>query len=752
MVKKLVLLVVLALIVTVSLPIHAANLAVCGIFTNNAVLQRGMPVPVFGTAADGTVVTVSFNGQNVQAVAAGGKWRTTLAAMPANTSPGNMVISDGTATITLTGLQVGEVWVLSGQSNMVKELSSCYEGPETAADAPNHNIRLFEQQSGTLAGVSWTAADAATAGEFSAVGYFFAHHLAHHMNPVVPIGLIQSAEPGTTIQEWCHYNGSGGALYDSYIKPYQPYAIRGVIWYQGESNTRDADVYKDYLVGLISEWRADWGQGDFPFQIVQLHGSLGWAPMREAQMQAWLSTANTAMAVAVDLPPDGSMHPLCKRPIGDRLGMAARRLWYGDMTVESSGPLRDPAHSYVQGNQMVIAFTHVGGGLVTGSEWQPGGAPVTFYLAGGDGRYYAGTAQIVGNTVVVTSPSVPNPVSVRYIWTYADGNLYNTDNLPAPPFEMTPAGSPPGGDTEPPTAPANLTATAVSSSRIDLSWSASTDNLGVTGYKVFRGGVEIDTVTGTTYQDTGLSPSTTYSYYVKAFDAAGNLSPQSNTAQATTYEGGGDTEPPTAPANLVATAVSSSRIDLIWNASTDNVGVTGYQIFRDGVQVGTSGTTSYSDTSLSPNTTYSYYVKAYDAAGNVSSQSNVAQATTQPGGGGSTVMHVQEIWTCDAAVNPRTTFTKPNDDPCWRVRIVDENGNPVSGASVKVDVYRPNGTKPWQSPTAATGADGVAGFSVNMVNNSPTGTYTLRINTVTKSGWTYNAAANVESETTFVLQ
>ncbi|MGE5528005.1 MAG: family 20 glycosylhydrolase [Patescibacteria group bacterium] len=187
-------------------------------------------------------------------------------------------------------------------------------------------------------------------------------------------------------------------------------------------------------------------------------------------------------------------------------------------------------------------------------------------------------------------------------------------------------------DTEPPTAPANLTATAVSSSRIDLSWTAATDNVGVAGYKVFRGGVEIDTVTGTTYSDTGLSPNTTYSYYVKAFDAAGNVSAQSNTAQATTPPSG-DTQAPTAPTNLEATAVSSSQINLTWTASTDNVGVTGYQVFRNGVQVGTSATTSYSDTGLQPATTYSYYVKAYDAAGNVSSQSNTAQATTQAGGG-----------------------------------------------------------------------------------------------------------------------
>ncbi|MGE5529280.1 MAG: right-handed parallel beta-helix repeat-containing protein [Patescibacteria group bacterium] len=305
-----------------------------------------------------------------------------------------------------------------------------------------------------------------------------------------------------------------------------------------------------------------------------------------------------------------------------------------------------------------------------------------------------------------------------------------------------------GGDTQPPTAPTNLVATAVSSSRIDLTWTASTDNVGVTGYKIFRGGVEIDTTTGTTYQDTGLSPNTTYSYYVKAFDAAGNISPQSNTAQATTHSSGGDTEPPTAPTNLAATAVSSSRIDLTWTASTDNVGVTGYQIFRNGQQVGTSGTTSYSDTGLQPNTTYTYYVKAYDAAGNVSPQSNTAQATTLPGGGG-TVMHVHDIWTCDAGGNPQTVFAKGANFN-WRVKIVDAGGAPVSGASVICHVAKPNGSGYDQGQT--TGADGVAQFSKKTSGGDPLGTWTVEVTNVTKSGWTYDASANVKTSTEFIIQ
>ena len=182
-------------------------------------------------------------------------------------------------------------------------------------------------------------------------------------------------------------------------------------------------------------------------------------------------------------------------------------------------------------------------------------------------------------------------------------------------------------DTTPPSVPAGLSATAVSSTQINLSWTASTDNVGVTGYDVFRNGTQVGTTTTTSYQDTGLTAGTTYSYTVAAYDAAGNVSAQSTAASATTQAP--DTTPPSVPTGLSATAVSSTQINLSWTASTDNVGVTGYDVFRNGTQVGTTTTTSYQDTGLTAGTTYSYTVAAYDAAGNVSAQSTAASATTQ---------------------------------------------------------------------------------------------------------------------------
>jgi chitodextrinase len=184
-------------------------------------------------------------------------------------------------------------------------------------------------------------------------------------------------------------------------------------------------------------------------------------------------------------------------------------------------------------------------------------------------------------------------------------------------------------DVSPPTAPTDLTATLVGSLAVDLAWTGSTDNVGVTGYTVYRNGSTLATVGGgtTTYHDTSVSSGTTYTYTVDAVDAAGNHSPLSNAVSITPVS---DVQPPTTPTGLAATAVNPTRVDLTWNASTDNTGVTGYTVYRDGTQLDVVGgaTTTYSDTSASPGTQYSYTVDAFDAAANHSPRSAAAAATT----------------------------------------------------------------------------------------------------------------------------
>jgi len=209
-----------------------------------------------------------------------------------------------------------------------------------------------------------------------------------------------------------------------------------------------------------------------------------------------------------------------------------------------------------------------------------------------------------------------------------------------------------GGDTQPPSTPAGLSATAASSGEIDLTWSASTDNVGVTGYVLERCQgtscstfAQIATPATTSYSDTGLNASTSYTYRVRATDAAGNLGGYSATSSTTTSAaggggGGGDTQPPSAPTALSGTVVSGSEIDLTWSASTDNVGVTGYLIERcQGtsctafVQIATPTVTSYNDTGLTASIAYTYRLRATDAAGNLSAYSDTVSATTGSGSG-----------------------------------------------------------------------------------------------------------------------
>src|SRR5438552_11206653 len=192
-------------------------------------------------------------------------------------------------------------------------------------------------------------------------------------------------------------------------------------------------------------------------------------------------------------------------------------------------------------------------------------------------------------------------------------------------------------DTQAPSSPTNLAATAVSSSQIDLSWSPATDNVGVTGYRVYRDGTLAASPTGTSVSIIGLSAGTTYSFTVAAVDAAGNASVLSAPLSATT-SAPSDTTAPTTPTGLVGVAVSSSQINLSWTAATDNVGVTGYNVYRGGIQMATLGVVpTFQNTGLTASTNYSYTVRAFDAAGNVSGQSMAASATTQAPGTGGTV-------------------------------------------------------------------------------------------------------------------
>jgi sialate O-acetylesterase len=225
--------------------------------------------------------------------------------------------------------------------------------------------------------------------------------------------------------------------YNGMLLPLIPYAIRGAIWYQGETNAGRAYQYRELFPLMIRQWRQDWGQGDFPFYFVQLANFMAvkeqpadsaWAELREAQTMT-LRTPNTGMAVIIDIGEANDIHPKNKQDVGQRLALWALAKDYGKKNLIYSGPMYRSMET--KGNQIVLSFDHVGSGLLA----KDGGTLRGFAIAAADKKFVWADARIVGNTVVVSSPAVPDPVAVRYAWAENPVcNLYNREGLPANPF------------------------------------------------------------------------------------------------------------------------------------------------------------------------------------------------------------------------------------------------------------------------------------------------------------------------------
>lgn len=400
-----------------------AALTVSPIFGTNMVLQEGTTVPVFGTATAGATVTVQFAGQNVSAVAgADGTWQANLSSLAASASPGTMTVSSGGTTITFTGVQVGEVWLCSGQSNMGKPLSYADGSASYIADAGNHDIRLFQMTAGNgPATSSWTLSTSTTAANFSAVGYWMGLDLSEDLK--VPVGLIQATHDGTAISHWELTDGGTGDDYTNMVKAIQPFAVKGVAWYQGESNGGDSS-YRQELTDMINEWRSDWGLLNLPFGIVQLPSSK-WNTAEFAQLNVSQTVSNTYLVVTSDLPGGNQLHPTDKYPVGIRCSIGARGSVYGE-PIEYSGPVRELSPgSYVAGKTAIINFTHLGNGLITGN----GSAPSPVTVAAATGQYVSATALLVNNTLQASSSRIATPKHLQYGFG-SPGNLFNSVSIP----------------------------------------------------------------------------------------------------------------------------------------------------------------------------------------------------------------------------------------------------------------------------------------------------------------------------------
>ena len=422
------------------------------LFSDGAVLQRGCVVPVWGKAGDGEKVTVKFAGQTVSAVASNGQWLVRLRPMPANAVPQTMTIA-GSNTVDVKNLLVGDVWICSGQSNMQFEMHWLTDAAKQIALANDPLLRMLGVPQGgatqpqrDFAG-NWSECTSQSVEWFSAVAYFFGRDV--RLSQKVPVGLICSRVGGTAAENWLSWpalaanpklrqiagtqavEGGPSFLYNAMIAPLQPFAISGVIWYQGESNAYDAQraiAYRELFTTLIKCWRDEWGQGEFPFLFVQIAPHNDMVPeIRESQLLTWQQTPNTAMIVITDCGNATDIHPKPKEPVGARLALAARAVAYGE-PIEYSGPVF--AGMKVRGDKATLSFTHVGGGLVAKD-----GALKGFTIAGADNKFVPAEAVIDDNTVIASSQQVAQPVAVRYGWANVpDVNLLNKDGLPATPF------------------------------------------------------------------------------------------------------------------------------------------------------------------------------------------------------------------------------------------------------------------------------------------------------------------------------
>ncbi len=449
----------------------SAEVVLPRILGNNMVLQRDKPVCIWGTAAAGEQVTVDFSGQSRKAAAdAQGNWKVMLAPMKASAQGATMTIQ-GTNTITLSNILVGEVWICSGQSNMeftmrknskMKRLPMDGQNPIDELEyARNPEIRIFlvnrkQQIKPDPLHKGWEEARDSALRVFSAPGYFFAKELYSRLH--VPIGMISSAIPGSAIEPWIpaeafkasayfkdkKVGNDPGKFYQPMIRPLAPYTIKGFLWYQGETNCFLGERldYTHKMETLINRWRHDWGSAKLPFYYVQIapfkysksesmkepRTEQGLPEFREAQT-AILKMRHTGVIVTTDLCYNlDDIHPSYKWEIGRRLALQAASKTYGQKLV-ADGPIFKKMK--VKKNEAVLSFSSVGSGLIS----KDGKDLSDFLIAGEDKVFVPAHAEIQGDKLIVSAPGVNHPQAVRFAWTEtAQPNLFNKEGLPARPF------------------------------------------------------------------------------------------------------------------------------------------------------------------------------------------------------------------------------------------------------------------------------------------------------------------------------
>ncbi len=452
------------------------------LISKHMLIQQGKPIKLWGKATEGAEIAISLKSGNKiissgTAYSADGSFSAELPAVSAG-GPYTLEFTSGSVSKIVEDVLVGELWVQSGQSNMVRQTSQTGKySNEILPDKKIDEIRIFmnsntapdnSPRADDLSG-SWNVVSAGSVYNYSAVGYVALEKLYNELG--VPVGGIcngisgsgMSPFKGPTVQ-----NGSGGNNYNYKTAPLTQMNIRGVMWYQGEGDRGSSpDEFASAFKNLISTWRIDWNDSEMPFIYVALPPSpmkyfANWngtyisedfSNARLGQLKVHNEMDNVGIAVSMDCPPDPEdseedpLHPKNKKPIGERLGLTALGLVYGK-TDKWSSPMYNKSEA--SGNSVTVTFSHTYGGLKT----TDGNAPRCFYVAGADGKFYSAEAQITGNnTVRLISTDVSDIKTVsyaveKYMWpytsvdkmvedTYADVNIVNSEGLPLCPFSYS---------------------------------------------------------------------------------------------------------------------------------------------------------------------------------------------------------------------------------------------------------------------------------------------------------------------------
>ncbi len=489
----------------------ASELKVTKIFSDNMVLQRDMPVPVWGWADRGEKITVQFNEQEKSAIAdMDGKWMVRLAPLSASAQPEKLTVTSQGRRQEFMNVVVGDVWLCAGQSNMTLTFR---EVPQEAASVECVPLIRFMTAGNAIVPVpqdaispynNWVSCDSNSLPGVCRVGYYFGLKLWQELR--IPIGLMNVAVGSSAIEAWMppesfavnqnwkdgnlaemekiqkvyreyknytneekerlfteyfltSYGGwskcllkdgkfspdgyegifwhmrvtQSACLYNHAIRPMIPIGIKGILWYQGETNYRDAQ-YAQKQQALIESWRRLWGQGDFPFYMVQIAPYIGGADCIPKfwleQYTAVSKTKNSGIISTVDISSDNQgQHPENKRDVGLRLALLALRDTYGRKDIVASGPTYKAMK--IMDGKIIVLFDNIGSGLTT----KDGKEPDSFEVAGEDGRFCPATSVIIGEKVEVSSPEVKIPWHVRFAWSHlANPNLRNKEGLPAFPF------------------------------------------------------------------------------------------------------------------------------------------------------------------------------------------------------------------------------------------------------------------------------------------------------------------------------